>query len=74
MVDQPVSEAANSPATVAGHACALGAILGTLIGWLPAIATAFAIIWYAFAIWETKTVQNWRQQMAEKRRRRRRRE
>ena len=74
MVDQPVAQAANSPATVAGHACALGAILGALIGWLPAIATAFAIIWYAFAIWETKTVQNWRWRRAEKRRRRHERE
>ena len=74
MVDQPVAQVANSPATMAGHACALGVVLGALIGWLPAIATAFAIIWYVFAIWETKTVQNWRQQMAEKRRRRRRRE
>lgn len=34
-------------------------VIGTLANWLPAVAALFSIIWTAFRIYETKTVQNW---------------
>lgn len=34
-----------------------GAIIGTLIGLLPAFAALAGILWYAIQIWESKTVQ-----------------
>ena len=34
-----------------------GAIVGTLIGLLPAFAAIAGILWYAIQIWESKTVQ-----------------
>lgn len=37
----------------------VGAILGTLAGYLPAIAAFGAIVWYAIQIYESKTVQAW---------------
>jgi hypothetical protein len=32
-------------------------VLGTLAGWLPAVAALFSIVWTAIRIYETKTVQ-----------------
>lgn len=34
-----------------------GAIVGTLVGLLPAFAALAGILWYAIQIWESKTVQ-----------------
>lgn len=34
-------------------------VIGTLANWLPAIAALFSIIWTAFRIYETETVQKW---------------
>lgn len=45
-----------------GHAVSLAAILGTIAGLLPAIATILAIGWYAIAIYESKTMKRWREQ------------
>ncbi len=47
----------DSTAVVAGHGIAGAAVLGTLIGWLPAVAAVFGILWYAVCIYESRTVQ-----------------
>ena len=38
-------------------ALSLGTVIGAIVGWLPAIAALFTIIWTAIRIWETDTVQ-----------------
>ena len=38
----------------------VGTVIGTLAGWLPAIAAIFTIVWTAIRIWETETVKKWR--------------
>jgi hypothetical protein len=37
----------------------IGTVLGTIAGFLPAIAAIFTIVWTAIRIYETKTVQKW---------------
>ncbi len=37
---------------------AIGGTIGALIGWLPAIAAGFTIVWTVIRIYETKTVKN----------------
>lgn len=39
-------------------ALSIGTAVSTVMGWLPAIAAIFTIIWTAIRIWETKTVQS----------------
>lgn len=36
-----------------------GTIIATIIGYLPIIAAAVALIWYCIQIWESRTVQHW---------------
>jgi hypothetical protein len=36
----------------------IGGVVGTLMGWLPAVAALLSIIWTLIRIYETKTVQN----------------
>lgn len=43
----------------AGDVVAGGAIVSTLLGYLPAFAAVLGVIWYAIQIWESKTVQEW---------------
>lgn len=38
---------------------AAGAIVGSLLGYLPAFAALAAIVWYAIQVYESKTVQKW---------------
>lgn len=38
-------------------AVSIGTVVGTIAGFLPAIAALFTIIWTAIRIYETKTVQ-----------------
>ena len=40
-------------------ALSIGAVLGTLVGMLPALAEGLSIVWTAIRIYETKTVQRW---------------
>ena len=47
------------PAQIWGHMASIGAILGTLFGYLPYIAAVVAVIWYLLQIWESQTVQKW---------------
>lgn len=42
---------------VSVDAVAAGSILGSIMGYLPAIAALAAIIWYGVQIYESKTVQ-----------------
>ena len=37
----------------------IGAVVSTLLGWLPGIAAIFTILWTGIRIWETRTVQGW---------------
>ena len=39
-------------------AFAVGGTVGTLIGWLPPIASMLTIIWLGLRIWESQTVQD----------------
>lgn len=40
-------------------AASVFAVGGALMGWLPAIAALFTIIWTGIRIYETRTVQRW---------------
>jgi hypothetical protein len=40
-----------------GDASAIGIALGSLVGWLPAIAALLSIVWTLLRIWEMPTVQ-----------------
>jgi hypothetical protein len=48
-----------NPLAWAGNIVSLGAIVGTFMGWLPAVAAVVAFTWYSIQIWESHTVQNW---------------
>ncbi len=43
---------------IVGHSVSLGALFGYFVGALPALAALGAVIWYAIAIYETRTVQD----------------
>ena len=49
---------------VTGDILSVGAVVSTLMGWLPAVAALFTIVWTAIRIWETKTVQEWRRRFS----------
>lgn len=40
-------------------AISIGGVVGTITGYLPAIAAALSIVWTSIRIYETKTVQGW---------------
>lgn len=46
-------------AKAVGDVLSLGTVVSALLGWLPAIAALFTIIWTGIRIWETRTVQGW---------------
>lgn len=49
-----------SPVTrTAVETLSVGTVIGTLAGWLPAMAALLSIVWYGIRIYETKTVQRW---------------
>jgi hypothetical protein len=37
----------------------LGIVAGSLLDWLPAIASVLSILWMLIRIWETDTVRGW---------------
>jgi hypothetical protein len=43
----------------AADVAAVGTVIGTIAGWLPAIAALFTIIWTGIRIYESETVQRW---------------
>jgi len=49
-----------------GDALSIGTVVGTIAGYLPAIAALVTIIWTGIRIWETKTVQSWLKRRREK--------
>jgi hypothetical protein len=49
-----------------GDALSIGTVLGTIAGYLPAIAALVTIIWTGIRIWETRTVQQWLKRRKEK--------
>lgn len=51
---------------ITGHAISFGAIVGTVVGVLPALAALGAVIWYGIAIYETRTVQAFLQRRRER--------
>jgi hypothetical protein len=52
---------AHNPETIktAADGLSLVTVVGTLAEVLPAIAALFTIVWTAFRIYETETVQGW---------------
>ncbi len=51
-----------------GHAVSLGAIVGSLAGWLPHIAAVLSIVWFFICIYESRTVQHWKSNYTMRRR------
>ena len=51
-----------------GDATSAGVLLSTLFGFLPHIASLLTIVWMAIRIWETKTVQCWREKRCRRKR------
>jgi TctA family transporter len=50
-------ESLIEPAKHVTDAVSIGALLGSLFGYLPAISALFTIVWMAIRIYETDTVQ-----------------
>lgn len=46
-------------AIIAADVAAAGAVVSTLVGWLPPLAAFLACLWYALQLYESKTVQTW---------------
>lgn len=42
-----------------GNVVSVGAIVGTFMGWAPAIAALVALLWYCIQIYESATAQRW---------------
>jgi L-lactate permease len=44
-----------------------GVLASQWLGWLPPLvallASAFAVVWYAIQIWESRTIQRWRRRV-----------
>ena len=45
--------------TWVGNIASVAAILGTFVGWVPAIAAGVALCWYLIQIYESQTLQRW---------------
>jgi len=44
---------------VVGHLVSAGAILGAIVGYLPAIAALVGVVWYLVQLYESNTVQRY---------------
>jgi hypothetical protein len=42
-----------------GHTVSGVAIIGTIVGWFPAIAATLAAVWYCIQIYESNLFQRW---------------
>lgn len=49
----------DDPIKFAGDGLSATIIASSIAGWLPSIAAALSIIWFALRIYETCTVQRW---------------
>ena len=56
------------PIGLTGDVLGAGAIVGSLLGYLPPAAAFLALIWYAIQIWESRTIQHWWRNRVEVRR------
>lgn len=54
----PMSDATNHPVAKAIDVLAIGSIVGTIVGWLPAIASVLSIVWFCIQIYESTTYKN----------------
>lgn len=54
-------EGINSFLSWVGHTLSGAAIIGTLLGYFPAVAAAVAMLWYVVQLYESRTVQRWLQ-------------
>lgn len=64
MADHNLSNIDLTP--VIGHTVSIGGLVSYYIGWLPAPAALIAFVWYAIQIYESNTVQNWRNRRRER--------
>lgn len=65
----PVPDIPNiDPSQIVPQTASIAAILAVAAGWVPIIVAIIPAIYYAFLIWETKTVQGWLKRRAAKKR------
>lgn len=50
-----MADAINHPVARAVDVLAAGSIIGTIVGWLPAIASVLSILWFCIQIYESRT-------------------
>ena len=67
-MDMHVTQQTIEHVKTAGDATSIGVLLTTLFGFLPHIASLLTVVWMAIRIWETKTVQCWREKIARRKR------
>lgn len=49
----------TDPAVLTTHGASIGALIATIVGWLPAFIALIPAVYYMFLIYETKTFQSW---------------
>lgn len=59
-------------AKTAGDTGAISALVAAWMGFLPHLATLLTVVWMAIRIWETDTIQRWREKRSKLRRARKR--
>lgn len=55
-----MSDAITNPLNKTVDVIAAGGIVGTLFGYLPAIASVLSIIWFGIQIYESRTFTHWK--------------
>jgi hypothetical protein len=55
------------PAQIVPQTASIAALLAVLAGWLPVFIALIPTVYYLFLIYETKTVQGWRQAWRDRR-------
>lgn len=49
----------NDLPRLAGDVTATGVAIGSILGYLPAVAAVVSIVWFGIQIFESKTMQYW---------------
>lgn len=52
---------AQTPAAITGDIIGAGAIIAAILGYITPIAAVVALVWYLIQIWESRTIQHWRE-------------
>lgn len=47
----------KEPEVFMGDTVSIGIVIGTLADYLPTIAAALSVIWFAIRIWESETIR-----------------